>query len=185
MPYTEEPRGLKILNNLNSTALATVVSQFLWAVGSLALTAIACRMLLTSDGIMTAQGAVPAYPISHDSIRSLGFALAGALLAAWTGKSVIGGVVEHGKRTTSTEYKEIIEAKERGSKVGTAQALALATAAKEITTQEHAAPATVTVKSRGSTEVSMAPVAEEDPTREPATDEPHDWATGDPRAGVL
>ncbi len=131
MAYTQEPRGLAFINNINTNTFGSLVSQFCWLVGSLAFTVVACYLLLDDTGRQA------------DAHHSYGFQLATALLFAWTGKTLAGVADSYGKRTTHPEY---VEAMERGKTTGAAAALVLADAAVDVkaardakTTSEHPA----------------------------------------------
>lgn len=154
MPVTEEPRGLVWLNNANMASFALLVSQVLWAIGSIAFTWTACVLMLRQDGPSLWQG----IPSSHEAHRQLGFLLAGALLAAWTGKTLAGVVADQQKRTADPRYAAVLEAKERGKVTGAAAALALATSAQaqaNAMTAEHPVPSAVNVTASDQSSVEV------------------------------
>lgn len=129
MAYTDEPRGLAFVNNLNTATFGSLVTNACWFLGSTALTVVACILLLRQDGPSLTGG----IPTSHEAQRQLGFALAGILLGAWTGKTVAGVTDSHLKRKVySTEKVAESEAKVAEAKATEAVALA-ATAEHPVT----------------------------------------------------
>ncbi len=170
---TDEPRGLRWINNVNTNAFGSLVSQVCWLVGSFVLT-LADYRLLRED---------------TDLERQAGIFLAGILVTAWTGKTVAGVVDSQNKRKAHPEYAKVVEAEARAKTAGAAQALALAdVAAEKVRTREHPAPppppvqpaVTVTQVNTEASEVGEAPPVQ----RSPKPEEP-EWAQGDPRAGIL
>jgi hypothetical protein len=111
MPVTQEPRGLAWINNLNMTTFGPLISQVCWLAGSFAFTWLACYLTTRLDfyeavGTVDQNGARQMVLISRETVRQLGNTLALALLAAWTGKSVIGSVDAHNKRKVLSEEKK-------------------------------------------------------------------------------
>lgn len=183
MPVTQEPRGLMWINNVAMTSFGSLVTNACWFIGSVSLTVVACILLLRLDGPSLTNG----IPTSHEAQRQLGFALAGILLGAWTGKTVAGVTDAHLKRTANPEYVPVIEAKERGKVAGAAASVAIAEKAADLKmTREHpvpaaAAPVTITAQDQATVKVEAgAAVAAPD-----APSPEHEWASGDPREGVL
>lgn len=166
MAYTDEPRGLRFLNNINPTAFGIIVSQFLWAVGSLAFTWAACTLLLRLDGPSLTNG----IPTSHEAQRQLGFALAGALLGAWTGKTIAGVVDAQQKRTADPRYVEVLKAKSEaeGAKVAAAAAvkdIKEGVRTNGVTTAEHLVGASAAADAIRARRASQAqPIPEEPAT---------------------
>jgi hypothetical protein len=127
VPVTEEPRGLNWINNINPSAFGVIVSQLCWFIGSVCFTWVAQVLMLRQDGPALING----MPISHDSHRQLGFLLAGALLAAWTGKTAANVVDQQLKRKANPDYVPVAEAIERGKVAGAAAAAVVKEAAKD------------------------------------------------------
>lgn len=127
MPVTSEPRGLNWINNINTNAFGSLVSQVCWLAGSLALTVADYQLLMASTELA----------------RQAGIFLAGILVTAWTGKTVAGVVDSNNKRKANPAYTAVLEAKERGAKAGAAAALALKEQAADLkharATAEHPA----------------------------------------------
>ncbi len=149
MPVTEEPRGLNWINNVNMSTFGSLVSQACWFLGSTALTLVACYLLTREDfytavGAWDAKGYRQLILMSRETMRAAGQALAYALLAAWTGKTVAGVVDSDRKRRAHPAFAEVVKAKEEGKAAGAAAALVLkeqvldAKAARE--TKEHVPP---------------------------------------------
>lgn len=111
MAYTDEPFGLRILNNINPNALGIAVSQVVWLVGSFAFTWLACYLMTRLDhyepvGAFDEHGLRQLVLMSRETTRNLGNVLALALLGAWTGKSVVGAVDAHNKRKVYASEKQ-------------------------------------------------------------------------------
>jgi hypothetical protein len=92
------------LKATNMTDVATLITQGLWIWGSIRFTGVAADLMLSES--------------THaESHHAIGYNLAIALLAAWTGKSSLGALSHWGNRKTSREYmdkqKDIEEAKSR------------------------------------------------------------------------
>ena len=104
MGYTSEPLGLRWLNNINPSALGVVVSQACWFIGSVWFTWTASTLMLRQDGPSLLNG----IPADHSSHRQLGFLLAGALLAAWTGKTAANVVDQQLKRKEYAKTAAIV-----------------------------------------------------------------------------
>jgi hypothetical protein len=124
--YTDEPPGLRIINNLNTNAFGSVVSQTVWFLGSTVLTLTACYLLTRNDtweavGAFDEAGRRALVMHSRETMRQLGNALAIALLAAWTGKTVAGVVDSNSKRKTHPEYATVVKAQAEGKAAGTAK----------------------------------------------------------------
>jgi hypothetical protein len=118
MPYTEEPKGLEWINNMNTASMGSLVTNFCWLFGSIAFTLVACYLLVV--------------------VKDNGMTLAGALLAAWGVKTGAGVTDANLKRKADPKYKEVLEAKERGKVTGVAAAAVLAE--KVAITKEHTVP---------------------------------------------
>ncbi len=106
MTYTQEPRGLQVVNNVNVNAVGALTTNACWFIGSVALTVVTCILLLRKD--------------------PNGVTMTGFLLAAWGGKSVAGVVDSNNKRKTSPAYAPVIKAAEEGRVAGAAAAAVVA-----------------------------------------------------------
>jgi len=150
MGYTEEGPGLRWINNLNTATFGSVVSQVCWLVGSFAFTGCAVWLMTRVDfydavGAADENGLRQMVLISRETMRQLGFAVAGALIAGWTGKTWAGVADSNLKRKASPDYAPVLEAKERGAVAGAAAAAlikreAAAPYPPSPTTREHPAP---------------------------------------------
>lgn len=110
MPVTQEPRGLKFLNNLNPNTFSAVAGEFRWTFGSVVFTVLACFLMTRFDryeavgafveGLKSPQGQPlrQMVLVSHETVRQLGNALTLALLGAWTLKTGLGVTEAHLKR---------------------------------------------------------------------------------------
>lgn len=110
MPVTEEPRGLKFLNNLNPNTLSAVAGEFRWTFGSVVFTVLACFLMTRFDryeavgafvdGLKSQQGQPlrQMVLVSHETMRQLGNSLTIALLGAWSLKTGLGVTDAHLKR---------------------------------------------------------------------------------------
>lgn len=203
MAYTQEPKGLTWINNCNPNALSIIVSQICWLAGSLAFTALVWWLMTLLDyyspvGVPDANGARQMVLISRETMRQGGAALAFALLGAWTGKSIVGAVDAQNKRKLHPDAAPALEAQERGKVAGAAAAVVLAEQAADMKsaraatlTSEHpvppappaTAPATAVTVNTG----DQSTVNENVPPAPPGNggEPPHEWASGDPNAGVL
>ncbi len=124
---TQEPRGLRFINNVNMATLGSITTNVCWFAGSSALTAVACILLLRQDYHL-ANGTL----VIVEMQRQLGLTLAGFLLGAWTGKTVAGVVDSNNKRTAHPDYAPVLEAKERGKVAGAAAAAVIAEKAADM-----------------------------------------------------
>lgn len=143
-------------NTLNTVSFASLTNQALWMLGSAVFTGVAA-WLMTRPDQFNATGVLIA---SGSGMRAIGFDLAAALLVAWTGKSVVNAASRYGKSTTAVPY---VEAKERA--------------------KANATPQTV-VEAKDQSSVTVTEKAPEPPATAPVVEE-QQWASGDPRAGVL
>jgi len=94
-------------NTLNTVSFSSLTNQFLWMIGSIAFTVVACWLMVRPDqfnatGVLIASGS---------GMRAVGFDLAASLLFAWTGKSVVTAASRFGKSATSEKY---VKAKAEG-----------------------------------------------------------------------
>lgn len=108
-----------------------------------------------------------AHNTAAEQMRQIGLYLAGVIVAAVLGKSVTSLFGQKAVRTTSREY---MEAKAKGE--------ALATA-------EHAALPPVRVNKVIKMEVKQASEPEKEAPDSGEFHDEHQWASGDPRAGIL
>jgi hypothetical protein len=146
------------INTLNTVSFSSLTNQILWMLGSAVFTCVAA-WLMTRPDQFNASGVLIA---SGSGMRAVGVDLAMALLFAWTGKSAITAASRFGKSTTSEKY---VEAKERGKATAPPQTV-------------------VEAKDQSTVKVDASPAS--GPEREPrGKDEDRQWASGDPRAGVL
>ncbi len=208
MTVTLEPRGLNWINNINTNAFGSVVSQACWFIGSIGFTVLACYLMTRSDvwlpvGVLDEHGVRQMVLLSRETTRGLGNNLAGLLLAAWTGKTIAGVVDSNNKRKANPAYAEVIEAKERGKASGAAAALVLSETALDaksargngLPTKEHPA---IVVNAEDQASVKVEPLSDERPTsptlpvpggeeRRKRSSVPVEqvWAEGDPQAGIL
>jgi hypothetical protein len=116
MPFTEEPRGLVWINNINPTSFGIIVSQGVWLFGSAALTLADYHLLMGPS----------------EQHRQAGLFLAGILVGAWTGKTIAGVVDAQQKRALDPRAAPVLEAKERGKIAGAAAAVVIADKAKDV-----------------------------------------------------
>lgn len=155
MAYTDEPRGLKVINNLNTNAFGSIISQACWFFGSTLLTLWACYMMSRDDYYIPVgaylEGVKGVGPyrqmilVSLQQTRDMGVHLADALLLAWTGKTVAGVVDSQGKRKTHPDYAPVLEAEAKGKAAGAAAIAVIAEQAKDAAaaramTMEHVIP---------------------------------------------
>ncbi len=188
MPYTQEPRGLQVVNNINVNAVGALTTNACWFAGSTALTVVACILMLRQDYHL-ANGTL----VIVEMQRQIGFALALALLGGWTSKSVAGVVDSNNKRKTDPAYAPVVEATERGRVAGAAAAAVVAEKSADLqaarTPAQGNAPAngapTVTVNAADQSQVEVSAGAPGTATVLEPEAAPHEWAEGDPRAGVL
>jgi hypothetical protein len=160
----------KFVNQTQMASLGTLISQVLWCFGSIVLT-VADAWLLTRKAteILYSRAVDPlaasasvsvflAHNTAAEMMRQVGLYLAGLLIFGWTGKSVAGFFSNKNVRETSREY---VEAKARG----------------EAQTAEHRTLPAVQAHTVQKVEVRTE-------RAEPAEPE-HQWADGDPKAGIL
>lgn len=158
MTYTQEPKGLQFVNNLNMTTFGPLVSNLCWLIGSIAFTWVACVLLLDDAGKQV------------EAHHSYGLQLATALLFAWTGKTAAGVIDANNKRKAHPDYAPVAEARERAKMAG---------AVLSANTREHASPVAVLP-------VTPAIVQPTRPEPRPVPDQTGDeptWADG--RSAVL
>ncbi len=133
MPYTQEPRGLQVVNNVNTTAVGALTTNLCWFLGSVSLTVVSCILLLRAD--------------------PTGLTLSGFLLAAWGGKSVAGVVDSNNKRKTNPAYAPVIKAAEEGRVAGAAAAAVIAEKSADL--QAARAPTQGTTPTNGAPSVTV------------------------------
>lgn len=116
--------------------------------------------------------------------QGYGFQIASLIVGYAFGKIVANAVSNGHNRETARENQGNIEAKERGKATGAAQALALATAATELKTQEHPAMQGI-ARDQSTMNIPVDDTHPTTPTAPVSDGEVHEWATGDPQRGVL
>lgn len=147
------------IRSTSMTDLAALITQGLWIYGSIKLTNVCADLMLSES----------AHAESHHAI---GFNLAVALLAAWTGKSGLGALSHWGNRRTSREHLEgrakIEEAKAR-------QPMVVPVTAER--------PAVIVPPANGSVQVASTAKVVPDPVPARPNGEPNVWTDderGDP-----
>lgn len=151
-----DQRGfIRFMNQLSMVSFSSFVSQVVWFVGSLTFTYLVWWLA------------------THDKAY---IELAGALLFAWTGKSITNAVSNYGTRKTSREY---VEAKAKGEAAATAEHSALPPLVEHAERVEQHVVAPEPLHRRSSELPTPSAASMELDTVE------HEWARGDPREGIL
>lgn len=174
MPYTDEPKGLAVLNNINMATLGSLVTNLCWLVGSLKFTWVVSEMLRVKD---------PA------AISAMGL-----MLGAWGYKTTAAVFDANNKRKTHPAYAEVVKAEAEGKVAGAAAAVVISEKAKDlqaarnVMTGEHAAQqpvATVNAEQGSRVEMNVGAPAPVTPPLHDGGEHEQEWATGDKREGLL